>query len=177
MKVAILISVCGALLLGLASTVRSSQKSSARQRLVPCSESIDGTRFPYLGSNRPQERYRTVLGTVSVPPAYLSVGSSGPTDPPWRRFFKAGLVIRASGQSVVVVVPVAWRRYAGIAWGYGGKGVFDRLRFAGCSALPTQGFAYSGGFYVRSPHICLPLVFRVGQRTAIVRFGLARRCR
>jgi hypothetical protein len=37
---------------------------------VPCSESIDGTRFPYIGANKPEDRYRLVLGVVSVPPAY-----------------------------------------------------------------------------------------------------------
>jgi hypothetical protein len=39
-----------------------------------------------------------------------------------------------------------------------------------------QGFAYSGGFFLRSPGACLPLTFRVGQRSATVRFGLGRRC-
>lgn len=95
---------------------------------------------------------------------------------PWFYFFKAGLVIRASGQSVFVTVPRAWRGRAAIAWGYGGKGVFQSLRFAGCKALPSQGFAYSGGFYLRSAGGCLPLVFRVGRRSATVRFGLGRRC-
>jgi hypothetical protein len=157
--------------------VASSDASSLRERFVPCSESIDGTRFPYIGSSRPEDRYRLVLGYVSVPPAYLSIRSSGRTAPPWSRFYKAGLVIRASGRSVIVEVPAAWRGRAAIAWGYGGKGVFDRLRFAGCKALPTQGFAYSGGFYVRSSRLCLPLVFRVGRRAATVRFGLGRGCR
>lgn len=177
MRRGLVIAVAAYLLVAPAFRARSSHASSLRERIVPCSESIDGTRFPYIGSNRPEEHYRLILGYVSVPPAYLSIGSSGRTTAPWRRFYKAGLVIRASGQSVVVVVPAAWRERAAIAWGYGGKGVFDKLRFAGCSALSTQGFAYSGGFYVRSSRLCLPLIFRVGQRTATVRFGLGRRCR
>jgi hypothetical protein len=150
--------------------------ASTRRRIVPCSESIDGTKFPYIGSNVPAQRYRLVLGTVSVPPAYHSQLVRNGTDP-WFYFFKAGLVIRASGQSVLVTVPRAWRDRAAIAWGYGGNGVFQALRFAGCKALPSQGFAYSGGFYLRSAGGCLPLTFRVGHRSAKVRFGLGRRCR
>jgi hypothetical protein len=147
-----------------------------RARTVPCSERIAGTRFPYVGSNDPTHRYRLVLDVVSVPPAYHGqiVRNNGTKTLPY--FFKAGPVIRASGQSVLVTVPQAWRGRAAIAWGDGGHGVFGSLRFAGCSALPTQGFAYSGGFYLRSAPACLPLTFRVGHRSATVRFGLGRRC-
>ena len=31
---------------------------------------------------------------------------------------------------------------------------------------------YAGGFYLRSPSACLPLVFRVGRRSETVRFGI-----
>jgi hypothetical protein len=153
----------------------STSSAPTRIRTVPCSESIDGTKFPYIGSNDPKDRYRLVLGVVSVPPAYRKQIVRNGTEP-WLYFFKAGLIIRASGESVVVTVPNAWRHRAAIAWGYGGKGVFSSLRFAGCKALPTQGFAYSGGFYLKSRGACLPLAFRVGRRSATVRFGLGRRC-
>jgi hypothetical protein len=147
----------------------------SRVRTVSCSESIDGTRFPYVGGLRAKDRYRLVLGVVSVPPAYRAqIVHNGSRS--WPYFFKAGLVIRASGQSVVVSVPPAWRDRAAIAWGYGGHGVFTSLRFEGCKALSTQGFAYSGGFYLRPRGACLPLLFRVGRRSAIVRFGLGQRC-
>jgi hypothetical protein len=151
--------------------------ASARQRIVPCSESIDGTKFPYIGSNNPEDRFRLVLGVVSAPPAYRRQIVRNGTEP-WLYFFKAGLVIRTSGQSVVVTVPKAWRDRAAIAWGYGGKGVFSSLRFAGCKVpyADPRGLAYSGGFYLRSPGACLPLTFRVGHRTATVRFGLGRPC-
>lgn len=158
------------------SAAAPSTGTTTRTRTVPCSESIDGTRFPYVGSNDQKQRYRVVLGIVSVPPAYHAqiIRDNGTKAFPY--FFKAGLVIRASGQPVVVTVPQAWRSRAAIAWGYGGHGVFTALRFAGCSALPTQGFAYSGGFYLRSAPECLPLTFRVARQSATVRFGLGRRC-
>jgi hypothetical protein len=158
------------------TVVAMGSAASARHRLVPCSEAIDGTKFPYLGSNKPRYRYRLVLGVVSAPWAYHEQIVRNGTKP-WPYFFKAGLIIRTSGQSVVVTVPSPWRKRAAIAWGYGGKGVFSSLRFAGCGVpqADPQGLAYSGGFYVKSP-ACVPLTFRVGRRSATVRFGLGRRC-
>jgi hypothetical protein len=149
---------------------------AAPERTVPCSESIAGTRFPYIGSNDPKQRYRLVLGVVSVPPVHREQVIRNGEWPWWPYFFKAGLIVRASRQSVVVSVPRAWRRRAAIAWGYGSHGVFSSLRIAGCRALPTQGFAYSGGFYLRSAPACVPLIFRVGRQSATVWFGLGRRC-
>jgi hypothetical protein len=149
--------------------------SSTSGRTVPCGESIDLTRFPYVGDRRPRYRYRLVLGAVSVPPAYLAqVVATGET--PWAYWRKAGLVLRAGGPVVRIGVPRAWRSRAGIAWGYGNRGVFDSLRVTGCPGTAERGIAYSGGFYLRSPTACLPLVFRVGGRSETVRFGIGRRC-
>jgi len=147
-----------------------------RSRTVPCSESIDGTRFPYVGSNDRGHRYRFVLGAVSAPPGYLE--QTSPTgERRWRYFSKAGLVIRAGREGPVLVsVPHGWRDRAAIAWGYGGHGVFSSLRIAGCPGRTNQGYAYSGGFFLRSRAACVPLVFRVGSRSAVVRFGVGRRC-
>lgn len=153
----------------------STSSAITRTRTVPCSESIAGTRFPYLGSNKPKDRYRLVLGVISVPPAYHQQIVRNGTEP-WLYFFKAGLIIRANGQSVVVTVPQDWRNRAAIAWGYGGHGVSSSLRFAGCRTLPSRGFAYSGGIYLRPRSACLPLTFRVGPRSGTVRFGLGRHC-
>jgi hypothetical protein len=150
--------------------------ASSRQRTVPCSETIDITRFPYLGSNRPQERYRLVLGVISAPRAFFRQVVFGNGYANWPYFFKAGMVIRGGGKGVVVSVPRAWRNRGAIAWGNGGNGVFDTLRFVGCPGFRTKGLAYAGGFYLRSAPACLPLVFRVGHRAATVRFGLGRRC-
>jgi hypothetical protein len=162
-----------ALLASLAAMATSG--SPPAQRTVPCAEIIDSTRFPYLGGSRPQQRYRLVLGSVSVPPAYLKQ-IVATRERPWRYWRKAGLVVRADGTAVVISVPKAWRKRAAIAWGYGGHGPFSSLRIAGCRGDPHEGNAYSGGFYLRSSSACVPLVFRVGARSATVRFGLGRRC-
>ncbi len=147
-----------------------------RGRTVPCGESIGDPRFPYLGSNVPAYRYRTLLGAVSVPPAYLE--QTAPTGTrPWRYFSKSGLVVRAAlRQSLVVTVPKAWRDRLAIVWGNGGHGVFSSIRITGCPGVSGYGFAYAGGFYLRSRSACVPLAFRVGQRSAVLLFGLGRRC-
>ena len=150
--------------------------SLAPGRTVPCSEAIGVTRFPYSGNRQPEHRYRLVLGVVAVPPAYMQqVVATG--EKPWAYWRKQGLVVRASGEAVTISVPAAWRSRAAIAWGYGGKGEpFSSLRIAGCGSDKTEGRAYSGGFYLRSRSACLPLIFRVGKRTAMVWFGVGERC-
>jgi hypothetical protein len=148
----------------------------APERTVPCGEAIDLTRFPYIGNRRPEHRYRLILGVVAVPPAYMAqvVATGERAWPFWR---KQGIVVRASGESVTITVPRAWRKRAAIAWGYGGNGEpFSSLQIAGCRSDKAVGRAYSGGFYLRARSACLPLTFRVGNRTATVRFGLGQRC-
>jgi hypothetical protein len=141
---------------------------------VPCQEIIDHPRFPYVGSRDRRFRYRLVLGVLSVPPAYLGQGVAT-HERPWAYWWKAGLVLRASGEAVTVSVPDAWGNRAA-TWGNGGNSLVGSLRIAGCGSDPTMGNAYAGGFYLRSRSGCVPLIFRVGRSTATVRFGLGRAC-
>jgi hypothetical protein len=76
---------------------------------------------------------------------------------------------------VTVTVPKAWRNRLAISWG-NRPGFFSTIRIASCSAGPKPWNAYAGGFHLRSRSACVPLVFRVGRRSATVRFGLGRRC-
>jgi hypothetical protein len=137
--------------------------SAGRSRTVPCSESIGDPRFPYVGAREPASRFRLVLGAVSVPPAYLE--QTEPTGTaPWSYFRKSGLVVRAAlREPLVITVPRAWRRRVAIVWG-SGDGVFSSLRISGCQGVSGYGFAYAGGFYLRSRSACVPLVFSVGRR-------------
>jgi hypothetical protein len=172
--IALISGVAGA---GVGSSV-SASSSAGRSRTVPCRESIDGTRFPYVGGFARRLRYRLVLDAVSAPPAYLEQKPSPTGTRPWRYFSKKGLVVRAGRkQPVFVSVPQRWRARAGIAWGYGGHGVFSSIRILGCPGPPNQGYAYSGGFYLRSPSACVPLRFQVGKRSTLLRFGVGRRCK
>jgi hypothetical protein len=140
----------------------------AAVRTVPCDQVIDHPTFPYRSDG-----YRLVLGAFSVPPAYLrQVVHVGGKWPYWR---KTGLVIRADAPAATVTVPRAWRRRAAIIWGNAGNPA-GSLRFASCAGRAREGKAYSGGFYLRARSACVPLVFRVGSRTATVRFGVGRRC-
>lgn len=144
-------------------------------RSVPCGDAIGFTKFPYLGNSRPENRYRRVLGVVAVPPAYMQqvVPSS---QKPWPYWHKQGLVIRATGESVTVTVPKLWRKRAAITWG-NNAGPVSSLRIEGCGTSRAVGHAYAGGFLLRSPSACVPLVFAVGKRSVTVRFGVGERCR
>ena len=140
--------------------------SAASPRTAPCSENIDTVRFPYAG-------YRTVLGSVGVPGPYLAQVVAT-RERPWGYWRKAGLVVRAGGPAVTVSLPKAWRGRAAITWG-NSTGIVASLRIAGCPGRRTVGHAYAGGFYLRARSACVPLTFRVGRRSAIVRFGVGRR--
>jgi len=138
------------------------------QRTIPCDEIIDITRFP---------RPRLVLGAVSVPPAFLVRSYGGPLDAaPWRYFAKHGMVVK-SGAAVTITVPSAWRTRVGISWGNNVHRVFHTIRIAACRPIPKRGYAYAGGFFLRRPSACVPLVLAVGDRRQTVWFGIGRRCR
>lgn len=137
---------------------------------VPCSHSIEKVRFPFAPG-----RYRVVLGALSVPPRYVGeVETTG--QHPWRYWLKSGIVVRGGGPAVTIIVPRAWRNRLAIGWG-NRDGAFSRLTIAGCGSSSKVGLAYAGGFMLRDPSACAPLVFRVGNRSTMLRFGLGRACR
>jgi hypothetical protein len=75
---------------------------------------------------------------------------------------------------VTIAVPHAWRGRAAVTWG--DSGLARSLRLPGCPSPKGVWNGYAGGFYLRSPRVCLPLVIRVGTRSATVRLGLGRAC-
>ena len=138
---------------------------------VTCDEIILRVRSGREGSGG---GYRVVLGVVSVPQAYRpQVLPNGP--PSWPYFSKAGLVVRGDSPLVHVMVPKSWRNRAAITWG-NNTGIVSALRIAPCPAAAKPWNAYAGGFYLRSRSACVPLIFRVGERSAAVRFGLGKKC-
>jgi hypothetical protein len=148
--------------------------AAPQQRTVGCEEVIDTVRFPHVGSTRYPSQ--PVLGSVSAPGKH--VPQSSPTgEPTWTHFSKWGLVIRGgAGPDVSVTVPRAWRNRVAISWGNAGHAVYHTLRFRRCGEDAEQGNAYAGGFFLRRAADCVPLRFRVGARTKLVRFGIVRRC-
>jgi len=174
-RTAIVLCITAIALAVVAAATSSRSFPHSAPRTVPCSEIIDSTNWPYIGSRNPRYRYRPVLGVVSVPPAYISQ-IVHLDDGAWSYWSKAGLVVRAGLGPVTVSVPLAWRKRAAITWG-GNTGIVNSLRILQCGSDPSRGNAYAGGFYLRSRSACLPLIFRAGGRSTTVRFGLGRRCR
>jgi len=139
--------------------------------VIPCSE-VGGT-----DKSGTEADYRVVLGVISVPPARLR--KVVPTKSrPWPFWRKAGLFIHPSHKTVTVSVPRAWRRRFAIVWGSARPPV-SALKFQACPNLARQfGYAhgvrwngYPGGFYLRKRRECVPLTFKVGNRSHSVRFG------
>jgi hypothetical protein len=159
----------GLLALAVAMALAATAASANAPPTVTCTGIVGRVRSGHVGGNR------VVLGTVSVPPAYLPqvVPSRNKA---WPFVTKRGLAVHGGSPAVVVTVPRAWRKRAAIVWG--DSGIVSGLRIARCSAFlpPKVWNAYAGGFYLRSRSACVPLTFRVGRRTKTVRFGLARRC-
>jgi hypothetical protein len=146
------------------------------ERVIPCDEIIDLTPFPYLGSYQKLHRYRLVLDSVSVPPAYL-IRSYPSLQAAWPYFSKRGMVVKR-GTAVTITVPPAWRSRVAIAWGNGGNGPFHTIRIAACRfSSPERGYAYAGGFFLRTPTACVPLTFIVGTRRKTMWVGIGRHCR
>jgi hypothetical protein len=117
---------------------------------------------------------RVVLGVVAAPPAYIPQTVRG--EGRWPYWSKVGLVVRADSPPVVVRVPPAWWDRVAITWGDGGPAA--ALRIASCpSSSSLEGWnPYSGGFLLKTQSACVPLTFRVGSRSATVRFGVGKRC-
>ena len=139
----------------------------------------DGCQLP-VGNEPSSPGGKIVLGVISLGRDFLL-----PTVPVhqggWRHWQKHGLWIWAGHQAVTITVPKAWRSRVAITWGVN-VGIVSTLRLPGtllspgCAAGPGTWDGYAGGFYLRSSSACVPLVFAVGRRSAVVRVGVGRRC-
>jgi hypothetical protein len=160
-----LVAVAALVGLALAAAVGS---AAPAPRVVRCESIVQpGGAFTW----KPE---RVVLGVAAVPPAYIP--QTAPTgSAPWRYWSKSGLVIKANSPPVDVNVPIRWRSRVSISWGDRGGA---ELRFVPCPPSSALGDwnPYTGGFYLRARAACVPLTFRVGTRSATVRFGVGKRC-
>jgi hypothetical protein len=146
-----------------------SATAPAVQLVVACDQVILQPKSPFA------DGYRRVLGVISVPRAYTPQVVRNTPGERWPYWEKAGLVVRAGRSAVTVSVPQAWRTRAAITWG-NAKPAVSSLRISPCPSPPNVWNAYAGGFFMRSQGACIPLVFQVGDRRQLVRFGIDRRC-
>jgi hypothetical protein len=148
----------------------STAPSRVQPPVIGCDQIIIQAKSPPGGG------YRRVLGVIWAPPAYIPQVVRNPDGGQWPYFQKAGLVVLANRSPVTVTVPQAWRTRTAITWGNGNPAV-NSLEIASCPSPPNVWNAYAGGFALSSHGACVPLVFQVGQRRKLVRFGIDRRCR
>jgi hypothetical protein len=139
------------------------------QLVVACDQVILQPKLPFA------DGYRRVLGVISAPPAYIAQVVRNSPGGRWPYWEKAGLVVRAGRSPVTVSVPQAWRTRAAITWG-NAKPAVNSLRISACPSPPNVWNAYAGGFFMRAHGACIPLIFQVGHRRKLVRFGIDRRC-
>lgn len=144
----------------------------------PVAAAADGCHLPV--SNRPSPPGKIVLGVISLGPEFLQP-SVRVHQGWWRYWQKHGLWILDGHQAVTITVPTAWRSRAAITWGVN-AGIVSKLRLPatlltpGCPVGPLKWNGYAGGFYLRSSSACVPLVFTVGRRSAVVPVDVGRRC-
>ena len=134
--------------------------------VVRCASTVFSSRFPVPG-------LRVVLDVASVSPAYVK--QVVPTDRrPWTYWQKDPLFTRDGSPPMVISVAKGWRNRVGITWG--DSPIASTLRIRSCPPLVGGARGWAGGFYLRSRAACVPLIFRVGSRSATVYFGLGRGC-
>ena len=136
---------------------------------VPCTAVV--LRPTYLDGS-----HRFVLGRVAFSGTRVLQTADVGGDGSLRYASKALVFVRPGRAAVTVSVLLAWRHRAAIAWR---TEPTHSLRFGRCPIPPNlsrnRWNGYHGAFFVREP-ACVPLRVRVGERTAIVRFGVGRAC-
>ena len=123
-----------------------------------------------------EDGYRIVLGKVGIPDEEHTSGRAARhRGAQWPYFRRVGLVVRGGTSPVTITVPEGWRDRVAISWGE--TPAVSSLQIASCEASASKPWnAYAGGFFLRSPADCVPLLFQVGGRSTSVRFGVGRAC-
>jgi len=147
--------------------------SALRVRVVPCSDTV------FWDDSGTADGRRVLLDVVSVPPLNVMQLPVRSGQKAWPYWLKAPLMVAANAGAFTVSVPPQWRERVAIGWG-SRSGYESTQKIEGCATPSSSGSSvwrgYAGGFYLRSPTACVPLVFRTGGRKATVRFGLGALC-
>lgn len=119
---------------------------------------------------------RVLLDSVVLPkPVELERPArpdSGRADLPY--FRSARIAIRAGEPDVSIAIPHGWRHRVALSWGRVAGA--SSLTFDRCSGTRSGWSVYAGGFHLRTPGDCVPVVVRVGGTVTTVRLGVGRAC-
>jgi hypothetical protein len=89
-------------------------------------------------------------------------------------FRSARIAIRAGEPDVSIAIPHGWRHRVALSWGRVAGA--SSLTFDRCSGTRSGWSVYAGGFHLRTPGDCVPVVVRVGGTATTVRLGVGRAC-
>src|SRR5688500_7526415 len=89
-------------------------------------------------------------------------------------FRSARIAIRADEPDVSVSIPHGWRHRVALSWGRAAGA--SSLTFARCAGSRTGWSVFAGGFRLRTPGDCIPVVVRAGGTVTTVRLGVGRAC-
>ena len=127
---------------------------------------------------QPHGSDQLLFGYVALPSRDLDAGQPA-RDVSGRHRYAANayLLVHTGAKAVTLSVPQAWRRRFGINFGDSGNRGLSALRVPPCGyALSNGVWNEWGGGFAFNVRACVPLVVRVGARSATVQFGLGRRC-
>ena len=152
------------------ATAPATTESASGSPIVSCDESIGGAR--YSGTDVGD---RFVLRVISVPTENRPEAARPSGKKGWPYFAELGLVVRTDVPPVEISVPEDWRERVAISWG--SAAIAPALRVASCPSYGLPWNAFDGGLYLQARTGCVPLRFRVGGRSATVRFGFGTKCK
>jgi hypothetical protein len=114
---------------------------------------------------------RTVLGDVVVPAARLDMLPNGNGE--WRYWDQAVFLVRGGSPLVTISVPRAYESRAALDLEINGVGTTFHVK---ACPNPRDWSVDAGGFYLKAPAACIPLLVQAGARSATVWFGLGENC-
>jgi hypothetical protein len=171
----VLLAACTGSQGGHPASLRSSPPAKSASGLgMPSCAGRSGGATGYLHSPDLGPGTQLVLGRIAINRGHsyhpVPVRDAGR----WRYWQKRPILIRANTGPVTVSIPPSWRGRAAIT--YGTTRIGRSLVLISCQKPRGVWDAYAGGIYLRDQAACVPLTFRLGNRTTTVRLNMAGRC-
>jgi hypothetical protein len=171
----ILLAACSSTPSGHPASLGSSPAADSASGIgMPSCAGRSGGATGYIRSPDLGPGTQLVLGRIAINPSRsyqpVPVRDTGR----WRYWQKRPILIRANTGPISVSIPPSWRGRAAIT--YGTAPIGRSLVLISCQKPRGVWDAYAGGIYLRALAACVPLIFRLGNRSTTVRLNMAGRC-